>query len=52
MTERFKITSSGNGWTVQTRKGTVWLSLGHCTSHTIAQRVYIALQRVEGVSGG
>lgn len=54
MPDRLKLTSNGKAWHIMARKGAgtateaAWLSVGGCTSQTIATRVYLALMTREG----
>ena len=50
MTERYKLTPKGGGWTVMAGTGAgavtdaAWVCLGGCPSHMTALRVYLALK--------
>jgi hypothetical protein len=54
MCERFKLSPKGKTWHIMSRKGAgaateaTWVSLGGCTSQTIATRVYLAVMAREG----
>lgn len=49
MVKLYKLVPKGNGWAIMALKGAVaatdaaWLSLGGCSSHMTAMRVYLAL---------
>ena len=54
MHSRFKLTYKIKVWHIMARKGAgaateaAWVSLGGCTSHVVAMRVYLALMARRG----